>query len=75
MICPPSPPILGGTGKSHSPPELGDLGGNAESAVFTDSFPDSATPGSYTVEGFQSGFGYPARIEFMCFAEKSTMVG
>jgi len=44
MICPPSPPILGGTGKSHSPPELGDLGGNAESAVFTDSFPDSATP-------------------------------
>ena len=26
MICPPSPPILGGTGKSHSPPEYSPRG-------------------------------------------------
>ncbi len=45
MICPPAPQFWGET-ESQNPPELGDLGGHAESQGFAGLFLDSATPES-----------------------------
>ncbi|MBD2232804.1 four helix bundle protein [Phormidium tenue] len=49
MICPPSPPILGGTRRLQSPPILGGWGADAVTVDFTDSFLNSATPDIFEV--------------------------